>query len=313
MLAAALAMVMLGTGAQAGTDQEVTLANGSLHGALRLADTPKDGPAILMIAGSGPTDRDSNSTVPGVKPATFKLLADGLAAQGITSLRYDKRGIAASAAAMTKEDDIRFPVYVDDAVAWAEFLKTQPHVTCVVIFGHSEGALIAAMAAQKTKVCGVISASGAGYPADEVLMRQLKDRGTPEHALTKIAAIVGQLKAGKTVTDVPPGLAAMFRPSIQPYLISWFPIDPAKELGVVTAPILILQGTTDIQVSQDDAQRLAKGAPKARLVLLDGVNHVLKPAPADPAANIATYADPALPLAPKILPSILGFLKTCHE
>lgn len=305
--------VFAGQGLAGESAVTVSSAGASLYGTLSMPetggpDTSKGVPAVLLIAGSGPTDRDGNSTVPGVKPATLKLIADGLAANGIASLRFDKRGIAASAAAMKSEADLHFSDYVDDAVVWTEFLKHQPHVRCVFILGHSEGALIGALAAAKTKICGLISTDGAGFPADEVIMRQIKASGAPEHALEKINAIMAQLRQGKTVADVPPGLAVMFRPSIQPYLISWFPIDPATALGAVSAPILILQGSTDIQVSMEDAQRLQKGAPSAKLVVLDGVNHVLKPAPQEHAANLAAYGE-GIALAPKVLPAIVDFVK----
>jgi len=306
-----LAMVLaifVGRGMAEKTAVSIMSGSASLYGTLTMPETASEVPAVLLIAGSGPTDRDGNSTVPGVKPATLKLIADGLAQNGIASLRFDKRGIAASAAAMKSEADLHFTDYVDDALAWTEFLKHQKQVRCVFILGHSEGALIGALVAAKTKVCGYISADGAGFSADEVLMRQIKASGAPDHALAKIAAIVEQLKLGKTVADVPPGLVVMFRPSIQPYLISWFPIDPAMAIGAVKAPILILQGTTDLQVSMEDAQRLQKGASTAKLVALDGVNHVLKTAPAERTANLAAYNE-GIPLAPKVIPTIVGFVK----
>ncbi len=306
-----LAAALMHGAAMAGSDQEVAVESGGavLHGSLRLPDGKSDFPAILLIAGSGPTDRDGNSTVPGVKPATLKLLGEGLAANGIASLRFDKRGVGASAAAMTKEADLRFGTYVDDAEAWAAFLKRQPHVRCLYILGHSEGALIGALAAARTKVCGYISISGAGFAADDVILRQMKDRGTPPALLQTATDIMAHLKRGELVADVPPQFAALFRPSVQPYLISWFAIDPAGAVAAVPAPVLLLQGTTDIQVSVEDARRLAKAAPKAKLVLLDGVNHVLKLAPAALQDNLATYADPAIPLAPKVVPAIVDFVR----
>lgn len=311
IMALVLSASLMNGAAEAARDREVTVASGggTLHGALLMPDRQGDVPAILMIAGSGPTDRNGNSTVPGVKPATLKLLAEGLAANGIASLRFDKRGIAASASAMSKEADMRFGTYVDDALAWAELLKSQPHVHCLYILGHSEGALIGALAAAKTKVCGYISIAGAGFPADEVLLRQMKDHAMPAPQLQAASDIIAQLKKGELVTNVPPPLTAMFRPSLQPYLISWFAIDPAVAVAAVPAPVLLLQGTTDIQVSVTDVQRLAKAVPSATLVLLDGVNHVLKPAPGDPQANFATYGDPTLPLAPRIVPAIVTFVK----
>lgn len=301
--------LMLGATSAAAGERDVTLAGGGLHGTLSLPDTAAPVPAVLLIAGSGPTDRDGNSIVPGVKPASLKLIADALNKAGIASLRFDKRGIAASKDALSAEHDLTIASYVDDAVAWAQFLSQQPHVRCVVILGHSEGALIGALAAAKTKTCGYISVAGAGFPGGELLKRQLREHGTPEETMATIDAIIDRLNKGEQVTDTPPQLAALFRPSVQPYLISWFAIDPAKAVAALHGPVLLLQGTTDVQVSIGDAERLAKAAPGAKLVLLDGTNHVLKTAPADLRSNLATYSDPNLPLAPAVMPAILAFLR----
>lgn len=284
------------------TDQNVLIGGGtaSLHGSLLAPADAKAGPAILLISGSGPTDRNGNSAIGQVHPATMRLLAEGLAARGIVSLRYDKRGVGESAAAMTAEAHLRFTTYVDDAVAWARFLASRPGVTCVILAGHSEGALIATMAAARTRVCGLVSISGVGRPATAALKEQLA--AVPEPLRDAIFAALDQLAAGKTVAD--PGMPALFRASVQPYLMSWLPIDPAAEIRKVSAPVTIIQGTNDFQVSVEDAKLLARARPEATLQLLDGVNHVLKNAPADRAANLATYANPDLPIDPRIVPAI---------
>jgi pimeloyl-ACP methyl ester carboxylesterase len=197
---------------------------------------------------------------------------------------------------------------VDDAVAWTQFLSRQAGVRCVVVLGHSEGALIAPLVAQKTPVCGVISVSGMGRTMDAVLTEQL-NAALPDAMKPDAFKVLAELKAGRTVADPPPALAALFRPSVQPYLISELNVDPSAELAKVKAPVLIVQGETDLQVSVGDAKALKAARPDAQLVLLPGVNHVLKRAPADRAANIATYADAALPLAPGVLAPIVAFVK----
>ncbi len=307
ILSAAAALTLAGAANAASADQEVTIDGGkaALHGALLAPEGPRQPAAVLMIAGSGPTDRNSNSSIAGVQPNSFGLLAQGLAARGIETLRIDKRGIGASAGAGSAESELRFTTYVDDAAAWAKYLAAQPGVGCVVILGHSEGALIATMAAQRVPVCGLVSISGAGHPADQVILEQIAAQATPA-MLEQVKNIMAELKAGHTVPNAP--IPALFRPSIQPYLISWLPIDPAVEISRVSAPTLILQGTTDIQVSVADARRLAAAQPRARLVLLEGVNHVLKTAPAKRAANVATYKDPDTPLAPGVADNVADFV-----
>ncbi|HLZ75578.1 alpha/beta hydrolase [Phenylobacterium sp.] len=292
-------------------DREVSVDGGRapLYGALLSPPGARPGPAVLLIAGSGPTDRDGNSAAPSVKPANLKLIAQGLAAAGVTSLRYDKRGLGKSAPAMLQEADLRFTTYVDDAAAFARFLKAQPQVTCVVILGHSEGALIAALAAQKVATCGVIEVSGIGRPLGVVLREQLAAGPMPASLREQSNAALTELEHGRPVANIP-GLEAFFRPSVQPYLISQLTLDPTQALAAVKAPVLILQGDNDLQVQVEDAQRLHAARPDARLVILPGVNHILKEAPRDRAGNIATYADPDRPLAPGVMPAILAFVRS---
>ena len=309
--AAAVALALLPRPAAAAVDREATIDGGKapLHGALLIPDGPSAGAAVLIIPGSGPTDRDSNSTIPGMKPNTLKLLADGLAQQGIASLRIDKRGVGQSAAALTAEADMRFEDNIDDAIGWTKFLGAQPGVRCVVILGHSEGALVAAMTARRVRTCGVVSISGVGRRAADVIKAQLMAAPMPEDLRAQAFADLDSLAAGRPVAEPPASLMALFRPSVQPYLISWLTIDPAVELAAVKSPVLIVQGANDLQVSVDDARLLAKARPDAKLLVLDGVNHVLKPAPADRAGNAATYADPNLPLDPRIVPAVAAFVR----
>jgi len=283
-------------------DHEVSIDGGkaALHGSLMTPAARRPGPAVLLISGSGPTDRNGNSTIAQVHPATMKLIAEGLAQRGITSLRFDKRGIGDSAPAMTAEADLRFTTYVDDAVGWARFLARQPGVSCVVLGGHSEGALVATMAAEHVPICGLALLSGAGRPAKAIIAEQLARVPEPDHSAALSA--LDDIAAGKAVANPP--LPALFRPSVQPYLTSWLAIDPAKELARFGGPVLIVQGENDLQVPVGDARMLADASKGATLLLLDGTNHVLKPAPADPAANFATYGDPDLPLDPRVVPAL---------
>lgn len=294
--------------AQTGGSKAVTLGEGpaALHGTLLTPEGVSRPPAVLIISGSGPTDRDGNNPM-GVRAQSLKLLAEGLAGRGVASLRFDKRGIAASAAAAPSEADLRFETYVADARSWASRLRREVGRPCVWLAGHSEGALVAQAAARdNAEVCGLVLISGAGRKAGEAVREQLS-AALPEPARTAVLAAVSELEAGRTVPSPPPP-AALFRPSVQPYLISWFRYDPAELLRAYAGPVLIVQGSTDLQVTTADADRLAAAQPRARRVDLKGVNHVLKLAPADRAANIATYGDPALPLAPGVVDAVAEFV-----
>lgn len=265
--------------------------------------------AAVIIAGSGPTDRDGNSPQFGVNGGTYRLLAEGLAAEGIATVRYDKRGIGASFAAGVSESEARFTAFVDDARAWAAETARLTGRPCVWLIGHSEGSLIALAAAQDNdQVCGVVSLSGAGRSAPVVLREQLR-AGVPEPLLGQALHAIDELAAGRT-TDNVPGLESLFRPSVQPYLISWFALDPQVLANLYDGPLFIGQGSTDFQTRVVDAEALKAAQPDATLVIWEGVNHLLKTAPEDRAANAATYADPTLPLAPGVVDDIATFILT---
>ena len=265
--------------------------------------------AAVIIAGSGPTDRNGNSPQFGVNAGSYRLLAEGLAEHGIATVRYDKRGIGASFAAGVSESELRFGMLVDDARAWAAETARLTGKPCVWLIGHSEGSLIALAAAQNNAtVCGVVSLSGAGRSAPVVLREQLQ-AGVPEPLLGQALHAINELAAGRT-TDNVPGLESLFRPSVQPYIISWFALDPQRLANLYDGPLFIGQGSTDFQTRVADAEVLKAAQPDATLVIWEGVNHVLKTAPLDRAANSATYADPTLPLAPGVVDDVAGFILT---
>lgn len=277
-----------------------------LHGSL-LSPEGQVRAAAVIIPGSGPTDRNGNQA-PAVSADYLRLLAQALAADGVATVRIDKRGIGQSAPAGGAEADLRFDHYVADARAWAAETARLTGQPCAWVIGHSEGALVALAAAQDdAAICGLVLLAGAGRPAADILREQLGPN-LPEPMRTQAFDALSELEAGRTVADTPPQLAALFRPSVQPYLISWFAFDPAELIAAYDGPVLIGQGTTDIQVGVVDAETMAAAQPDAQLEIWQGVNHVLKVSPAERAANIATYADPHLPLAPGVAEAVSDFI-----
>ncbi|MGO4689083.1 alpha/beta hydrolase [Brevundimonas sp. 2YAF1] len=289
------------------TPVELASSPAPLHGTL-LRPEGQTRTAAVILPGSGPTDRDGNSPQLGLRAASYQLLAEGLAERGVATLRIDKRGLGESAAAGPAEADLRFNTYADDARAWAAEAAAKTGRPCVWLIGHSEGALVALAAVENgdDKVCGLVLLSGAGRPAGVVLREQLAP--LPEPLKTRAYDALAELEASRTVADPPAELAALFRPSVQPYLISWLALDPARLAAAYNGPVFVGQGTTDIQVSVADAEAIKAAQPRAELVVWDGVNHVLKTAPADRAANMATYVDPALPLAPGVVEAVADFV-----
>ena len=285
----------------------LTTTTGVLHGTLDMPSGSGPFPVALIIAGSGPTDRDGNSAMLAGKNNSLKMLAQSLATANIASLRFDKRGIAASAAAGPKEADLRFENYVDDAAAWVEQLRHDKRFSTFTIIGHSEGALIGAIATARTHPNAFISVAGVGRSAGLVLREQLNGK-LPAPLFQANEKILRELEAGRTTEDVPPALKSMYRASVQPYLISWFKYDPVEVVASIKEPILICQGTTDIQVAVEEAEALKKAAPTAKLVIVQGMNHVLKSVATDPAKQTASYSDPALPINPELMKNIIEFV-----
>lgn len=276
-----------------------------LYGTLLIPEGKKEVPVVLFIAGSGPTDRNGNQGM--VQTNTTRLLAEGLAEKGIASLRYDKQGIGKSVKAAKEESDLVFEDMISDAQLWLDYLLKKKNFSEVIIAGHSQGSLIGILAAKDREVSKIISIAGAGRPIDEILLEQLGTQS--EELLEKATPIIEKLKNGEEVTDTPPELAALFRKSVQPFLISWMQYDPAAELKKLDKPALILQGSTDIQVPVKDAELLSKASEKADLVLIEGMNHVLKDAPEERNANMMTYSNPKLHLSDGVLSAIVDFVK----
>ena len=290
------------------TESAITLKtlSGTIYGTLTL---PKDAagkiPVVLIIAGSGPTDRDGNSNQ-GLNTNTYKLLANSLGKAGIASVRYDKRMVGQSAGTQ-KESDLRFDDYIDDAVGFVEMLTDDVRFSKVIVAGHSEGSLIGMVACQDQPVKGFISLAGAGLPAEKILDEQMKSQ--PQYIQDSYHRVMDSLKRGKVQNNVDPQLYSLLRPGIQNYIMSWCRRAPQLEIKKVKCPVLIIQGTTDLQVKVDNATKLKDAKSSATLDIIRGMNHILKDAPADKDQNLATYKDPNLPLDTQMVTDIIDFVK----
>lgn len=283
---------------------ELNTETGSIEGTLFVTDLEGPMPVVLIIAGSGPTDRDGNN--PMMKNNSLKMLASELYDRDIASLRFDKRGIGESANAGISESELRFESYINDVTGWISFLKNDKRFSKIIIAGHSEGSLIGMAAANISNVDKFISIAGAGQPADSIIRQQLESQ--PAFILDEALPILDQLANGQTVAEVPPILNSLFRESVQPYLISWFKYDPQLEIAKLDIPVLIIQGDTDIQVNVTQAKLLADAKPGAQLKIIEGMNHVLKNSETDVQKNIATYSQPDLPINSSLINCIEQFI-----
>jgi pimeloyl-ACP methyl ester carboxylesterase len=280
---------------------------GTFHGTLTIPkDAPAKMPVVLIIPGTGSIDRNGNSVTLGINGNTYKYIAEGLGKAGIACLRYDKRNVGQSTSS-GKETDSKFTDYVNDASAFLLLLKDDPRFSKFIILGHSEGSLLAMITAYTEPVSGIISVEASGVPVDQMLTEQMKSK--PPAVQDEFKNIIDSLKKGKTTPKVDPSLYSVARPSLQNYLMSWIPYDPARVIKKIKTSFLIVQGTTDLQSSVTDAEKLKKAKSDATLKIIDGMNYILKEAPADKEKNMATYSNPSLPLKPEFMTAVVDFIK----
>lgn len=299
-------------------DVSLETPTGVLSGTLLLPEGAPPYPVVLIIAGSGRTDRDGNSEGVSGKSDCLRQLAEGLARGGIASLRYDKRGVGGSKAARVTPP--RFETIVDDAAGWVAWLGRDSRFNGVGVIGHSEGALIGTLAAARG-VRALVSLAGGGRNLEEVMSNQLQDavreRQLNQAGFDAIRGVLKELRDGRAIPIRPKGIpdwawSGLLIPEIQPYLISLFRFDPAAELAKLSEKgvrILVVRGTTDLMGPPEEAFLLAN-AIGAKPVLISGMNHELKSAPPDRKGNDAASDDPSRPLAPGLLDALLPFLKT---
>ena len=288
-------------------EEEITLKTktGDIKGSLLVPSNSEKASVVLIISGSGPTDRNGNN--PNMTNNSLMMLANELKNNGIASLRFDKRGIGESSSSGMQESDLRFENYVNDVKGWVDLLKESNKFSKIIVLGHSEGSLIGMIASQKAEVEKFISVAGAGNSAGDIIREQLKAQ--PAVVLNQSLPIIEKLENGEREENVPQMLYALFRPSVQPYMISWFKYDPQIEIAKLNKPVLIVQGTTDIQVSVLDADKLASANNKAQKQIIEGMNHILKEAEMDRLKNIQTYSMPDLPLKKPLIEIIVKFIE----
>lgn len=282
----------------------INITGGVLEGSL--ISQPSKNKLAIIIAGSGPTDRNGNNPL-NVKANSYKMLAEELNKEKIASIRYDKRAIGKSKLLVNDESKLLFTDYVNDAVALYKYAKDSLGYKQVYFIGHSEGSLIGMLATIETKAQGYISISGAGRSIDEIIEQQIESQ--PEEVKQMVHEIFVSLKAGKEVDDVPQALYTLFRPSVQPYMISWIKYNPSEEIKKLTQPILLINGTCDIQVKPSEAELLNKANPNSKLVIIKKMTHALKDTGDDcNDAGMKTYTDPTLPLNTELVDTIIKFI-----
>ena len=280
----------------------ISFDNHSIHGTL-LESVDSNSVLSVIISGSGPTDRDGNNT--SLKSDYLKMLAEGLFENGISSYRYDKRGVGNSIGNIQSGNDIKFIDYINDVVSIINHFKDTKEYKRIVVIGHSEGALIG-MIASRLIADSFISIAGAGEDYLTLIQRQLSIQ--PPYVKSMSDPVIEKLKNKELVDSVPPLLNSLFNNTVQKYLIDASSYDPKQEISKLDIPVLIVQGSNDIQIEIKDAQLLHNAAKKSRIEIIQGMNHVFRQAPENRLLNMQTYGDPELPIDNSLVNIIVDFL-----
>jgi len=278
--------------------------NEFIDGTLTFPENIKNPPLVILIQGSGPTDRDGNQIM--MKNDASKKIAHQLAENGIASYRFDKR-IFKMNKFRIKEADLRFEDFVTDVNSILEYFKADKNFDKIILAGHSEGSLIGMLAAQQ-RVDAFISLEGPGRSIDKIVVEQLAKQ-SDELSENARQAFDEMGKTGST-TNYSPYLESIFRPSVQPYIASWMKYDPALEIAKLEIPILIINGSLDLQVDTTDAEILNAAAPNSKLVILKNMNHIFREIKGGNLENTKAYNEPNRPLHPELIPVLTNFINS---
>ncbi|WP_452223136.1 alpha/beta hydrolase [Lacinutrix chionoecetis] len=283
------------------TAQDIAI-NKLIDGTLLLPNNITKPNLVIIIAGSGPTDRDGNQNF--LKGNSLKKLAEGLTAKNIATFRYDKR-IVKQIRKGNVDKNIMFDDFVTDAKNVISYFKKTGNYNKIYVAGHSQGSLVGILAAKDT-ADGFISLAGAGQSIDNVIIEQVEK--TAPMFLDDTKRIFKVLEDGKTTTEFPPALASIFNLDVQPFIANWMSYNPQTEIKKLDMPILIINGTKDLQVSEAEANLLYEAAPNATLKIIDKMNHVLVPIEGGDLENSKSYNEASRTLAPELFDAIVAFI-----
>lgn len=274
-----------------------------IYGTLLTPNSVKKPSFVILIPGSGPTDRDGNNVM--MKNNSLKYLAESLSNKKVATYRFDKSVLKYTQKDSLKIKSLTFNTFINEAKSVIEYFKKSKKYSKIIIAGHSQGSLVGIVASQNN-ADAFISLEGAGRPIDEILIEQIAEQAP--YLKEETIRVLKELKQGKLVTDFNPVLISLFNKQVQPFLISWMQYNPQSEIKKLTIPTLIIQGTKDIQVSIKDAELLHKANATSKLQLIENMNHIFKNINGDVNENLQSYSDPKLPITPLLTTTILNFI-----
>ena len=164
------------------------------------------------------------------------------------------------------------------------------------------------MLAAKDRADGFISIAGVAKPIDSVLTEQiaLQMPGLKEN----VEQAFGEMRAAGSTSSYNPVLESIFRPSVQPFILSWMKYHPREEIAKLEIPVLLINGSNDLQVEETEARQLQEAQPEAELLILENMNHILRKIEGDDLVNSKSYNEAQLPLHPDLMPKLVEFIES---
>ena len=288
------------------TTEEIKI-NKFVEGTLIIPASNEKPPLVIMIQGSGPTDRNGNQAF--MKSDYMKKLALNLADEGIASFRYDKRILLADQLGL-KEENVSFEDFILDASSVIAQFKKDSAFSKLIVLGHSQGSLVGMVSAEG-KADAFISIAGTSQPIDSVITQQIALQAPV--LKENVQNTFKEMRETGSSSNYNPALEMIFRPSLQPFMLSWMRYDPRKEIGDLEIPVLIINGNKDLQIEEESAKELKEAKPDAELVIIDKMNHVLRKIEGSDLENSKSYNEPGIPLHPELVSIIKEFLKSLDE
>lgn len=287
--------------------EDIILTNDSIQlpGTLTYNKTLKQQPLVIFIHGSGNVDRNGNQGVL-AKANYIKLLSEALNKNDIAFYRYDKRTSNMANMKLLMKG-VSFTDFVEDAKLAIKKFKGDNRFSSITLIGHSQGSLIA-MLASKAGISKYISLAGPAKTIDATMIEQVRKQNGDS-----IAQLVDnhfkELKNNGTIKNVDPNLLAIFNKPNQLFFKTWMAFSPTEELSKLKdLPILILNGTKDLQVFESDANALHNANSASKLYVIENMNHVLKTIIKDE-DNLKSYYSADYPLSEELVNIITKFIK----
>ena len=282
--------------------EEVYLQNDSIQLPGTLTFINENTPLIIWVHGSGNVDRNGNQAGVNINANYIKQFRDAVNKENISFFSFDKR--TSSPKNMKFLKDTNFNDFVSDVSIVVNHFKDDKRFSEIILVGHSQGSLIAMLAIKNTTK--YISLAGPSESVDKTIVKQITKQNEPLGKITE--AHFKELKETGAIKTVNPFLFSVFAKQNLAFMSSWLQYNPSEEIKKLTIPILIINGSKDLQVKVDDAQGLHAANPKSRLVIIDNMNHVLKQIDKDE-DNLKSYYSADYPLSKKLIETVVSFVK----